>query len=181
MSSFNHITVLEDFSAELFFELFDFFHFIELYSMFAHLNRRIDDYLAELSKIYLTIIQSTDKLTTKLNEQQLLRVRLLKLVIWNGKNRHEIQEFFIQYPLKLFHQLRSLTLSDITFNTELPVTIDQLSFLHYLTSLDVQFDLFRPKSNLTIDEVRHAYETIFRCCVTLKTLNFTIWDDLNPR
>ncbi|CAF4967844.1 unnamed protein product, partial [Rotaria socialis] len=46
-------TTLEDLSAELFFELFDFFYFTELYNTFAHLNQRIDGYLAQLPNIYL--------------------------------------------------------------------------------------------------------------------------------
>ncbi|CAF1089541.1 unnamed protein product [Rotaria sordida] len=43
------------------------------------------------------------------------------------------------------------------------------------------FDLF--ESKLTVDDLRHTYEIIFRSCITLKTLKFTIMDhnDLRKR
>lgn len=182
MSTYNGKTVLQDLSAEVFFEIFDYFHFIELYNTFSNLNRRIDGYLDHLSNIYLYFSKRDEIITTKLKEKQLLYVRSIKFnwLTWSKDDQqHGLQEFFIQYPLASFQKLRSLTLSSITSNTEFPIIIDQLPLLSNLTSLDIQFDLY--KSNITIDELRHVYETIFRYCITLKRLDITIYDDLDPR
>ena len=56
MSSYKRRTALEDLSAELFFEIFDYFNFIELYNTFSHLNRRIDAYLATTIKYLLKYV-----------------------------------------------------------------------------------------------------------------------------
>ncbi|CAF4007995.1 unnamed protein product [Rotaria sp. Silwood2] len=179
MPLFNRKTVFEDLSAELFFELFDFFHFTELYNTFAHLNQRIDGYLAQLSNIYLDLSSTKYILVTKLNKQQILGVKSLKFMTFEHGGQHEKQEFFIQYPLKSFRQLRSLNLRLIISSTDLPIIIDQLPLLPYLTSLNITFDLFGSK--LTVDDLRHTYEIIFRSCTTLKILKFIIMDHNDSR
>ncbi|CAF3640098.1 unnamed protein product [Rotaria sp. Silwood1] len=175
----NRKTVFEDLSSELFFELFDFFHFTELYNTFAHLNRRIDGYLAQLSNIHLDLSSTKYKLITKLNERQILSIKSLKYITFEQEDQHEKQEFFIQYPLKLFRQLRSLSLRLIITTTDLPMIIDQLPLLTYLTSLSIAFNLFQSK--LTADDLRRTYEIIFHSCTHLKTLKFAIMDHNDSR
>jgi predicted transcriptional regulator len=157
MSSNNRRTILEDLSTELFFEIFDFFHFIELYHTFSNLNRRIDDYLVQLSNICLKIYSEKYELTTTLTEKHLLSIRSIKFNTntWVEEDDHKLEEFFIQYPLNSFQKLRSLTLRSIISSTELPVIIKQLPLLSNLTFLNIEFFLFRPK--LTANELRRAH------------------------
>lgn len=51
----NHKSTFENLSAELFDEIFDYFYFHELYNSFSNLNRRIDDYLVQLSNISIDV------------------------------------------------------------------------------------------------------------------------------
>ena len=120
-----------------------------------------------------------DELTAKLNEKQLLCVKSIKFNMWKTEDEHKIEEFFIQYPLKSFRELHSLTLRSITSNTGLSLITDQLPLLSFLTFLDVQFSLYKLK--ITANELQHMHETIFRRCVALKTLNFTIMDGRDSR
>ncbi|CAF1330314.1 unnamed protein product [Rotaria magnacalcarata] len=174
------ITTLEDLSAELFFELFDFFHFTELSNTFAHLNQRIDAYLAQSPNIYLDLLSTKHKLVTKFNDHQLQCVKSLKLMIFKEEKQHEKHEaFFIQYPIRLFQQLHSLNLRLIISATDLRSVIDQLPLLPSLIFLNITFDLY--ESKLTMDDLRHACKTIFLSCTKLKTLNFALMDHTEQR
>ena len=181
MPTYNRVTILEDLSAELFFEIFDYFHFTELYNTFSNLNRRIDGYLDDLSSIYLYFSKRGDLTTTKLNKKQLLCVRSIQFnwLASRKVDQRDIQAFFIEYLLLSFQNLCSLKLWSITSNTDFFMIIDQLPFLSRLTSLHIQINLGRLK--LTADEFQHAYEIIFRYCVALKRLDITIDDNLDPR
>ena len=100
---------------------------------------------------------------------------------WKHEEQHVMREVFIQYPLQSFQQLRSLTLIPITSNIEFPLIINQLPLLPFLTFLNIQFNLFRYTSDLTIRELRLACETIICHCSTLKTLELQILYDLHSR
>ena len=119
---------------------------------------RIDDYLAQLSNIFITDWSYQDPLTItiNLNDKQILKVKSIKFYTWKHEEQHVMREFFIQYPLKSFQQLRSLTLIPITSNIEFPLIINQLPLLPFLTFLNIQFNLFRYTSDLTIRELRLA-------------------------
>jgi len=179
----NRKSTFQDLSAELFYEIFDYFRFHELYESFSNLNHRIDDYLAQLSNIFITDWSYQDPLTItiNLNDKQISKVKSIKFYTWRHEEQHVMREFFIQYPLKSFQQLRSLTLIPITSNIEFPLIINQLPLLPFLTFLNIQFNLFRYTSDLTIRELRLACETIICHCSTLKTLELQILCDLYSR
>jgi len=141
----NRKLTFQDLSAELFYEIFDYFRFHELYESFSNLNHRIDDYLAHLSNIFISDWSYQDPLTItiNLNDKQISKVKSIKFYKWRHEEQHVMREFFIQYPLKSFQQLRSLTLIQITSNIEFPLIINQLPLLPFLTFLNIQFNLFR--------------------------------------
>ena len=175
-------STLEDLSAELFYEIFEYFHFHELYQSFSNLNRRIENYLTQLPNISVDICPYRHALTTiNLNEKQIANVKSIKFDVWRDEEHHVIPDFFIQYSLQSFVQLRSLTLLSITSNIEFPLIINQLSLLPFLTFLKIKFSLFRYTSDLTFDELQHVCETIICHCLTLKTLKLQILCDLHPR
>jgi len=175
-------STFEDLSAELFYEIFDYFRFHELYQSFSNLNHRIDDYLAQLSNIFVGGWSYQDPLTitANLNDKQISNVKSIKFSTWRREEQHVMREFFIQYPLQSFQQLRSLLIS-ITSNIEFPLIINQLPLLPSLTLLNIEFNLFQRLSDLTIHELRHACETIICHCSTLKALTLLILCNLHPR
>jgi len=144
---------------------------------------RIDDYLAQLSNIFIGgwSYQHPLTITANLNDKQISNVKSIKFYTWRREEQHIIQEFFIQYPLQSFQQLRSLTLISITSNIEFPLIINQLPLLPSLTLLNIEFNLFQRLSDLTIHELRHACETIICHCSTLKALTLQILCNLHPR
>lgn len=172
-------TVFEDLSVELFFELFEFFHFAELCNTFAHLNQRIDNYLAQLPNIYLDLSSTKYILNTTINDDQLSCVKSLKALTIKGENRQRKAALIFQHPLNSFRQLHSLSLRLTISSDDLRIIIDQLPLLPALVVLNIMFDLFQ--SQLTMDDLRHTCKTIFHSCIALKTLTLTIMDHSDQR
>ncbi len=163
---------IEQFSVELWREIFDYFNGIELWYSFRDLNKKIDS-IIDRTPLYFDFKKTgnysyfTENILPTVN---IINVRSLKLSQIN-KTKH----FFSIYSLHSMVNLRTLSLTHMfSFNDNSFVFWNQLSSLKHLQSLKIKFLDNDGRGNST-EEVEFIISSIFNknFCPLLKSFSIS--------
>ncbi|CAF4494733.1 unnamed protein product, partial [Didymodactylos carnosus] len=126
------LSTIENLPPEIFFQIFEYIDVFDLFLAFSGLNSLFNDLLYRSTNLHLNFTRNCNYhiLPISLNVNRLRSLKLSNTFLFS------IENFFRQYPLESFEQLRSFTLMRLRIKDN----IDNIVKLEHLSSLILYLD-----------------------------------------
>jgi hypothetical protein len=166
----------EDFSNEIFYEIFEFLDTCDIYDAFYHLNDRIRQIVIQLSLPYKINLDLISKTTFQDRCQYIIIPNVYRIISLSLSNWFCINRFLLSYTLdSTFLHLESLTINEIEPEKVIPLLMN-LGSLPRLFSLSLTTIDRKVQDPNTIHQLILSLPVLKYCNTTMEWLhgNFTL-------